>query len=57
MGKLKSAYSSDGKIFIRDNDEERYMIKSKSDILQYGNPDEARIKLTGIAKSQGSAVP
>ena len=43
--KLKSAYSSDGKIFIRDNDDNRLVVKSDSDILEYGDPEEARKQL------------
>ena len=42
---LKSAYSSDGKIFIRDNDDNRLVVKSDSDILEYGDPEEARKQL------------
>ena len=43
--KLKSAYSSDGKIFIRDNDDNRLLVKSDSDILEYGDPEGARKQL------------
>ncbi|MCG8049332.1 MAG: septum formation initiator family protein [Candidatus Thiodiazotropha endolucinida] len=50
---LKNAYSTDGKIFVRDNNDERHMIKTCSDILKFGDPDEARRRLTTVAGSRG----
>ena len=38
VNKLHSAYASDGKIFVKDNDDERYLIKCTSDLTQYGDP-------------------
>ena len=45
VNKLKTAYSSDGKIFIRNNKDKRLLVKSDSDILEHGDPDEARKEL------------
>ena len=50
---LKSAYSTDGKIFVRDNDEEWHMIKTYTDILKFGNPDEARKIVAEKARVRG----
>ena len=47
VGQLKSAYVSDGKIFIRNNQEERRLIACAGDLLAYGDPREAREGLTG----------
>ena len=38
VNKLKTAYSSDGKIFIRNNEDKRLLVKSDSDILEHGTP-------------------
>lgn len=54
--KLKSAYSADGKIFVRDNSDDRYLIKTKADLLKYGDPDETRKVLTERAKTRGSGA-
>ena len=53
VGKLKSAHSSDGKIFVRDNSDDRYLIKSDADILKFGDPEEAKKTLTERAKARG----
>ena len=45
VNKLKTAYSSDGKFFIRNNEDKRLLVKSDSDILEHGDPDEARKEL------------
>lgn len=50
VDKLKSAYSTNGKIFVRDNSDDRYLIKTKVDLLKYGDSDEARKVLTERAK-------
>ena len=34
-GKLKAAYSGDGKIFLRDNNDMKYHITSESDLEQF----------------------
>lgn len=39
---LNVAYSSDGKIFIRDCDDRRHLIKNDSDLLKFVDPVEAR---------------
>lgn len=41
-GKLKAAYASDGKIFVRDNGERRHLIKTKSDLSLFGDPKDSR---------------
>lgn len=51
---IKSAYSSDGKIFIRDTDDRRQLIKNDSDILKFGDPVEARKELAKMASPRGS---
>lgn len=43
--KLKTAYASDGKIFVRDNDEHRHLMKTDSDLALFGDPKEARKEL------------
>lgn len=45
-GKIKAAYASDGKIFVRDNGEHRHLIKTFSDLSMFGDPKEAREQLT-----------
>ena len=35
VNKIQGAYSLDGKIFIRDNEDKRLLVKSDSDILEY----------------------
>ena len=35
--KLKAAYSSDGKLFLRDNDDEKYHVTAESDLDQFKN--------------------
>lgn len=39
---LKAAYSSDGKIFVRDAEDTRYLIKCDSDISKFGDVEEAK---------------
>lgn len=53
--KLNSAYASDGKIFVRDKDDHRRLIKYDSDILEYGDPKEARNELTRRSRLVPSA--
>lgn len=57
--KLKYAYSSDGKIFICDNSDQRHLVKSGTDVLKYGDPVEARRELSRGARPErtGRAVP
>ena len=47
--KLQSAYASDGKIFVRGNDDERHLIKSTSDLLKFGDPKKVRKEMAGRA--------
>ena len=42
VNKFKTAYLSDGKIFIHNNEDKRLLVKSDSDILEHGDLDEAR---------------
>ena len=49
VDKLQSAYASDGKIFVRGNDDERHLIKSSSDLLEFGDPKKVRKELAGKA--------
>ena len=53
--KLRSAYASDGKIFVRDKDDHRRLIRNDSDILEFGDPKEARNELTRRARVVPSA--
>ena len=39
---VKAAYSTDGKLYIRDHGDTRHTIKSDSDIERFGNVDEAK---------------
>lgn len=39
---LTAAYSSDGKIFVKDLEDHRYMIKSDSDIAKIGDVEGAK---------------
>lgn len=36
--KLRSAYASDGQIYVRDKDDHRRLIRNDSDILEFGDP-------------------
>lgn len=45
MKKLKSAYASDGKIFVRDNLERRHLIRGDTDLSEFGDPRESRMEL------------
>lgn len=47
--KLKSAYASDGKIFVRDEHDRRQLIKCDSDLSEFGNPTESRKDLARLA--------
>ena len=53
--KLRSAYASDRKIFVRDKDDHRRLIRNDSDILEFGDPKEARNELTRRARVVPSA--
>lgn len=53
--KLRSAYASDGKIFVRDKDDHRRLIRNDSDFLEFGDPKEARTELTKRARVVPSA--
>lgn len=43
--KLKSAYSSDGKIFVYDNGDNRHLIKTESDLNAFGDVEELKERL------------
>ena len=45
VNKLKTAYSANRKIFIRNNEDKRLLVKSDSNILEHEDPDEARKEL------------
>lgn len=53
--KPRSAYASDGKIFVRDKDDHRRLIRNDSDILEFDDPKEARNELTRRARVVPSA--
>lgn len=42
---LKAAYSSDGKILVRDNEGSRHLIRSVSDLNKFGNVENAKKQL------------
>ena len=42
---LTAAYSSDGKIFVKDLEDHRHMIKSDSDVRKIGDVEEAKKKI------------
>ena len=50
--KLNAAYSSDGKLFVRDKDDRRQLIQSYEDILKFGEPEQARRELTSLARAR-----
>ena len=45
VNNIKAAYSSDGKIFIRDNSDNRHLIKSNADLDKFGNVEAAKNQL------------
>ena len=45
--KLKSAYASDGKIFVRDNLDHRHLIRGDADLLVFIDQRESRTELAG----------
>ena len=47
--KLKSAYASDGKIFVRDEHDRRHLIKCDIDLSEFGDPTESRKDLARLA--------
>ena len=59
---VKAAYSTDWKLYIRDHEDNRHMIKSDSDIKKFGNVEEAKkiidrmrlLKLTSQFTSNGA---
>ena len=59
---VKAAYSTDGKLYIRDHEDNRHMIKSDSEIKKFGNVEEAKkiidrmrlLKLTSQFTSNGA---
>lgn len=53
---LKSAYSSDGRIFVKDNTDKRYLIQSDSDIEKHGHLDEPMPNNTSNAGFGAGAV-
>ena len=55
--KLQSAYASDGKIFVRGNDDARHLIKSETDLLEYGDAKEARKELARQSLLRSSHLP
>ena len=52
VDKLKSAYSSDGKIFVRDLKDDRHLIKTGADILKFGDPEEVKKILAARVKAK-----
>lgn len=52
----KTAYSSLGKIFVKDSSDERHLIKTKSDISKFGDLEEAKKALTERSKSRSSIL-
>lgn len=50
--KLKAAYSSDGNLFVRDNDDNRHMITSDNNLLAKGDAREAKKELDRQRLSQ-----
>lgn len=52
---LKAAYASDGKVFVRDQEDHRHLIKTDSDIAEFGDPKEARNELARRARQPPSA--
>ena len=45
VNNIKAANSSDGKIFIRDNSDNRHLIKSDADLDKFGNVEAAKNQL------------
>ena len=45
VNNIKAAYSSGGKIFIRDNSDNRHLIKSDADLDKFGNVEAAKNQL------------
>ena len=52
VAQISSAYSSDGKIFVRDNENKRHLIQSEEDITKFGSVSEAKMKLTELTRAK-----
>lgn len=52
---LKAAYSSDGKIFVRDAEDTRYLIKCDSDISKFGDVEEAKKLIERMRATQSAS--
>ncbi|MEW8546212.1 MAG: hypothetical protein AB2693_22060, partial [Candidatus Thiodiazotropha sp.] len=54
---LKSAYSADGRILVRDFADRRYLIQNDADIIKHGNPDQLVGTGAGAWASASAATP
>ena len=48
--KLQYAYASDGKIFVKDNDDDRHLIKSTNDLNKFGDLKQVKKELAARAQ-------
>lgn len=62
VNKLKAAYAYDGRLFVRDCDDRRHLIRTNSDLSAFGDTKEAklelsrRVSLQAARRSPSSAV-
>ena len=63
LNKLRAAYAYDGRLFVRDSDDRRHLIRTVADLSAFGDPREARLELASRAglpaarRSASSVVP
>ena len=49
---LKAAYSSDGKLFVRDKEDKRHIINSDDDLNDFGDVNETKKQLDSLRALQ-----
>ena len=57
VNKLNSAYSSDGKLFVRDKQDKKYQLSSLNDLVQFGyimKPDNAGVPASTLNEAEPS---
>ena len=63
LNKLRAAHAYHGRLFVRDSDDRRHLIRTVTDLSAFGDPREARLELAGrpglpaARRSASSVVP
>ena len=50
VDKLTAAYSLDGRLFVRDDQNHRHYIQSEADLKDFGDPKETRKELARLTR-------